>query len=225
MADKKISISMFEKLSILFLTVVICSSCGCTAPKFIKDNFTYCFDGIDTGIDSLINVEGYYVIFDIERDSRLHLMFYKDGTYIEGFSSSYYKSIQSLFEEMMNDPNKLKGFHKYREWGRYIICSDTIKVQTVERPGAGSMSRIWWFSEVWFKIIDRNTIVGIYPTKSLVRYPEGIEVKNYMRNYGIPARFYPLSVKPNSDCFLKKEDWFWCNEELYRQYKQTLKPR
>ncbi len=46
-----------------------------------------------------------------------------------------------------------------------------------------------------------------------------------MRDYGTLAIFTPLSVRPNSDCLLKKEEWFWCNEELYKKHKQTSKYR
>ena len=213
---------MYKQLILLFITVVICSSCGCTAPNYIKYNFTYCYDGVDTGIDTLINIEGYYDVAD--NDVYPRLMFYKDGTYVEGFSYSYHKSIQSQFEEIINDKKKLKVFHN-NVWGRYIICGDTIKVQTVERPGCGSMSPIWYLENIWYKVIDRNTIVGIFPSNNIIVYPSALEENPYMIRYGTPAKFYPLSVRPNSDCFLKSEKWFWCNEELYKQYKQTSKSR
>jgi hypothetical protein len=194
--NKKIGISNFY-LSVVICT--ICSSCSChITPQYVKDYFNYCYDGAYTGIDTLINIEGYY---------EPHLMFYKDGTCINGFMGIWRKTIQEQFEEMVNAPREMKVFHWDNNWGCYVICGDTIKVRTVKRAGCGGMDAIWWLDEKWFKIIDKNTLEKIYPTYS------GLYL----------TKFHSLTVRPNSDCSLKKKKWFWCNEELYKEYKRTLK--
>ncbi len=110
--------NFLKKLNLLLLIVVICSSCGCNiVPQYIKQDFNYCYDGIDTGIDSLINIEGYYVLSD-ENDFPSRLMFYRDGIYVDGFILS--NPLQLQFEKMINKPNKLKLFHRDNRWGRGI---------------------------------------------------------------------------------------------------------
>jgi hypothetical protein len=198
----------FFKTSIVhvYLLVVIgaiCSSCRClVTPSYLKDYFDYCYDGAYTGIDTLINIEGYY-------GSRL--MFYKDGTCVN-ISGIGGRNIQAQFEEMMNNPKKLEAFHRYSNWGCYVICGDTIKIRTVDQPGCGSTDVIWRLEVARFKIIDKNTLERIYPLAD-------------KDSFWAPVEFHPLTVRPNSDCSLKKKKWFWCNEEQYKEYKKSLKSR
>ena len=83
----------------LFIMVFICTSCGFfIVPKHVKQNFTYCYDGIDTGIDSLINIEGYYDFISKSCQScYTRVMFYKDGTYVA--SSTYPRAGIIWFDE------------------------------------------------------------------------------------------------------------------------------
>ena len=211
---------------ILFIIGIISCSCGYnTVPKYVRQNFIYCYDGMATGIDTLINIEGYYdFIPENCLSCYLRVMFYKDGTYV---ASSYYprdESMQSHFENITNHDSKgLYYFYLYKDWGRYIINGDTIKLQAIVRPVRGSTSVAWWLHEVWYKILDRNTIIGIYPSKKPVRYPDDLEENNYIRKYSIPAKFTPLTVRPNPNCWLKEEKWFWCNEEDWEEYKRQVK--
>ncbi len=156
------------KLFIL-LGLICCSSCGYnTIPKYVIQNFIYCYDSIDTSIDTMINIEGYYNFVSEDcSNCHLYLMFYKDGTYVEGFYHPRNESIQSYFETMVNNDLKaLCYFHLYNDWGRYTINGDTIKLQAINRPVRGSTSAVWWINEIWFKIIDKNTIIGINIFKS-----------------------------------------------------------
>jgi len=211
-------------LLLIIFGVMIISSCGYNiVPKHVKQNFTYCYDGFDTILDTQINIEGYYDFLKEDCSGcHYYIMFYKDGIYVSGF---YYDSMQSHFEYMVNyDSKALYRFHKYNGWwGCYIIDNDTIKLQTVHHPAWWESSMVWWLEEVWYKILDENTIIGIYPSKKPVRYPENLEEKYYMRKYGVPAKFTPLSVKPDSNCWLKREKWFWCNENDWKHYMDSLK--
>ena len=214
------------KLMCLFIIGTICCSCCYNiVSKNIKQNFAYCYDGKDTGIDSLIYIEGYYDFrYEDCPSCYRRVMFYKDGTYVTGPFYTRGESVQSHFNNIVNrNPKELYYFHKYNEWGHYIIRSDTIKLQSVDRPVWGSMDPTWKFYEVWYKIIDRNTIIGIYPSKKPNRYTVHIEEDNYMRRYGIPAKFTPLTVRPDSNCWLKEKKWFWCNEEDWEEYKTQIK--
>jgi hypothetical protein len=52
--------SSFSFIVISLAISLIFSSCGFIAPREMKRNFKYCYDGKNTGIDSLINIHGYY---------------------------------------------------------------------------------------------------------------------------------------------------------------------
>ena len=195
---------------LLCLSVVICSSCRCLiTPQYVKEYFNYCYDGAYTGIDTLINIEGYY---SHHHSDSPRLMFYKDGICINGFGVGVWggKTVQTQFEEVVNNPRELKAFHRSGSWGCYIISGDTIKIRTVRRPVCGSTDITWRLEVERYKIIDKNTLERIYPPASV-------------GNQWAPTKFYPLTVRPNSDCSLKKKKWFWCNKEQYKEYKRTLK--
>ena len=46
---------------VLILVIIVSSSCRfANVPKSVKREFTYCYDDKDTGIDSLMSINGYY---------------------------------------------------------------------------------------------------------------------------------------------------------------------
>ncbi len=74
---------------IQIVLLLMFSYCGVEkdVPKYISERFTYCYDGKDTGIDSLLNTDGYYVIADSFKDigynsrkdtAYFNLMFYSN---------------------------------------------------------------------------------------------------------------------------------------------------
>lgn len=102
-------------------------------------------------------------------------------------------------------------------WGKYIIDGNIIKGQYILPPGA----QTWINTEIWFKIIDSQTIEELY-----FKYKEKItdqEVKECQEK-GIKsgytsAKFFPLDSLPNPDkSWLKNQKWFWCNEEDYNEF-------
>jgi hypothetical protein len=187
---------------LIVICILVCSSCGYyIVPEHIKQNFTYCYDGMDTGIDTLINIEGYFVQDHIIR------IFYKDGIYVIGGFRTI-DDFNEFIKKIESNRKAMSNFHKWYTWGRYIICGDTIKLQAVERPVFGSTSSIWYSVKGKYKVLDRNTIIGIYPS-SKERIP--------------PTKFVPLTIKPDSNCWLKEKKWFWCNEEDWKAYKKSMK--
>jgi hypothetical protein len=188
--------------------------------KHVKQNFTYCYDGVDTGLDTMLNIDGYYdFVPNDSPDSHFRTMFYKDGTYVSCYN--FHSSNHTSIENIHNHPEALYWFHKNNEWGRYTISGDTIKAQAIECHIWDKPSNVYFF-EVWYKIIDTNTIVGIYPPLSPIRYPVDFKEKNYRRRFCVPAKFTPVPERPSSDCFLKKRKWFWCNENEWKAYKRKI---
>jgi len=185
-------------------------------PNRIKHLFYY-YNGKKTGIDSLINIEGYYKMGFLnykERDIYFkNFMFYQDGIFVFDFFD-HNNNIPKYFRNIVEKNDK--SFYRYFFCGHYIISADTIKTQCINHP-APSLETDRLVYEIWFKVIDKNTLQCIY-YKQLYRnyekYPKNsMETKNSLH-----ANFIPIELRPNSDCWLKKKKWFWCDKEKWKEY-------
>jgi hypothetical protein len=179
-----------------------------------------CYDGRDTGLDTLIHINGYYTtkIPDesgassvdmndekIEGNSLPNFMFFEDGIFV-GDIGSQEMSVEQYLEELATTGKSLdfKSFYH----GTYKIYNDTIKVQYIS-PG---YANTWFAKEIWYKIIDKNTIVDFHSEHIALtwedRKKDSYKPQNYRSwNY---SRFVPLEWVPRSDSWLKKEKWFQC---------------
>ncbi|MDR2083369.1 MAG: hypothetical protein LBP67_00005, partial [Bacteroidales bacterium] len=124
-----------------------------------------------------------------------------------------------------NDSINIKNyFYEEHEWGRYIICNDTLKMQWIQRPM--NLNDYPWISfEIWYKIIDKNTLERIY-TRPIFKQQSDIDTYyNYTQltfKYE-PAKFIATSVLPSSDGWIKKQKWFWKNESDWKEYMKQFK--
>jgi hypothetical protein len=210
----------YNLIQIAFL--ILFSSCEQKdVPAHISEGFTYCFDGKNTGIDSLLNTDGYYVIAEPFNNSGynsqidtlyFNLMFYDNGICVLNFFPLDNKGrfidnkyiplfFQTIIEERESKTASI--FYNSFKWGRYIIEGDTIKAQCIYRPRAGETTNIWGINEVWYRIINRTTIIEI-PSESLTN------TTTSLKSIYLPARFVPVKEKPTPDCWLMTEDWFRC---------------
>jgi len=214
-------------------------------PKSIKNSFTYCYDGKYTGIDTLINIDGYYLAISIKEnikaiggflDARLgrcidttytRIMFYNNGLMVYNMADIYYnyikkehlrKDVASFLQDFSENSEAVGANDFYgNDWGRYIVCGDTIKVQRAHK--STSLNDAWVLREIWYKIIDKNTILCIdyfrLPTTTVPQVSRG---ENYLMN------FIPIPAKPKPDkSWILKEKWFWCNESDWKAYMDSLK--
>lgn len=195
-----------KKVVLFTLVIMIFTSCTFIVPCQIKRDFRYCFDGEKTGLDTLININGYYAPDSIIRPSnywrfngtiklvkdtlRPSYMFYDNGFVIQGIARFYYIGSRksSFFEKRWGiDP------------GGYRVFGDTIKLQYVNAPGGQSRELV----EFWFKIIDRNTIE---------RIPVGNEPLHSASE--LIYIFRPLEMKPSpEDSWIYKKRWFRCKKK------------
>ncbi|NOX46573.1 MAG: hypothetical protein GXO89_06300 [Chlorobi bacterium] len=154
-------------------------------------------------------------------------MFYADGTFVANFHDGNIervknnkKSIDSYFKELITDSIECDIFHNSSYWGLYRFFHDTIKVQYINHP---SKMGLWHAGEKWYGIIDRNTIVEINTKPIDTKEEIDFFYKYYYdKTKTDTAKFVPLSVVPSSDCWLKKEKWFWCNEEDWEHYMDSI---
>ena len=62
---------------VIFILCALCALSSCRGiPNDVKKAFTYCYADVYTGIDTLINTDGYY---------NRRTFFYKNGLVVEGY--------------------------------------------------------------------------------------------------------------------------------------------
>ena len=197
---------------------VSCSSVS----RSVKNAFTYCYEGRYTGIDTLINIEGYYSLHPI-------LIFYDNGLVV----SPIYRDAEQLLrngfsflqEETKNPKtiNSKYSIFNFIECGSYIICGDTIKVQLIHK--SSSINDSWSGYENWYKIIDRNTLlyIGRYILTTNQKEKEFKE-KYYPFKGGSTSDFVPVQALPQPNYFwILKEKWFWCSEWEWKVFNNKIK--
>lgn len=216
---------MVNRIKYISIVLAILSLFSCAyigVPKHIKQGFTYCYNEKETNIKELINTEGYFVL-GTSSTSSLYFMFYEDGTFLYEFfdideerRKAGIPNVSLYFQEVINDDTGKvsSSFYNWFKWGLYIVEGDTIKAQYVNNPL--SISPNWNAWEVWYNVIDRNTLIEIYYNP--IHYMSESDLKNWEKNKIqrkktiVPAKFIPVDEKPIPNCWSKQESWFWCDK-------------
>lgn len=221
--------------------------------SYIKNNFTNCYDEKNTGLDTLININGYYTIMDgkdrygynaiyVHKIDTFYtcFMFFPKGLYLGLFSSGE-KDLTSFFNEVNKCVEKKGtncGFYKYYFWGKYQIEADTIITQSINR--ANSLNEFYNPWERKFQIINKNSLKLIAskplhktaPISLSTQIRQQEEEMRFEKIFGRKridsdtAFFVPLEEIPLSDyCWLKERRWFWCDKEQYKAWKRENRKR
>lgn len=182
---------------IVYILSLLCML-GCGAPA----NFTLRYQDRDTGLDRLIDIEGYYVSpFGCDSSFFSVYMFYPDGLFTIATTTDVSAQLAQCFAH-----GGKSTVCKYPLWGVYEVSGDTIKTQTLRLDGNGC-------------VIFRN--YRILPDRSIVNISDYVEPRytslRYMANYPsfkvneceTRALFYPVDTKRSeSECPLLKKKWF-----------------
>lgn len=229
---------MVNKLLIINYLVMILFIGSCayvSVPTNIKKKYTYCYDEDTTEIKTDFNMEGYYRttnhfvdMVGEKTDTVAHnIMFFKDGTFVSGFYDTDRRrkevaDVSKYLEEIASSPDneQSKNFYSWFYWGTYEVDDDTIKAQCINHPPA--LNPYWYFTEIWYKIIDEETIVEIFH-KSLHFSDSESKSKNDIKLGEDKYQFVPLKIKPETKFWLKNEKWFWCDEAEYEEWKSNVK--
>ncbi|PXV62117.1 hypothetical protein CLV62_12272 [Dysgonomonas alginatilytica] len=182
----------------IFILIIGLSGCVTVKPK----DFTYLYTAGYTGLDTLINIDGYYVA-QRECDSTFSsvFMFYPDGLFTIATTSDV-SNLKDCFEN-----GGKSNLCQYPSWGTYRIEGNTIKTQTIRQEGMG-ISTI--FRD--YEIGDAQTLINI----SDYVVPQNTNL-GYMKDYPSflenqcpeVATFYPLGKKRSEkDCPLLNKKWF-----------------
>lgn len=183
---------------VFFLLLIFLYNCSMLKPV----DFEYVYDRTYTGLDTLINIDGYYII-QRECDSAFYsaLMFYPDGLFSIITGSDLSDAAGCLAD------NNNRTICKSISWGGYRIVNDTIKTQEVRQEGMGFCT----IFRDYIMTADKN-IINI----SDYVIPENTKI-GYMRNYPSffenlcpnAAVFSSIQTKRNlSECPYLSKKWF-----------------
>ena len=203
-------------------------SCG-SIPRKVKNALIICYTGTHTNIGDLININGY---FSNLKNFNRSLIFYDNGLVVSGFRdfndkrrNSYEpRNINLYLKEVNGSPYSEDAifYYGFVDCGNYIISGDTIKVQMMHK--SYSINDAWYGRELWYKIIDRNTLLCIKAIELTTSKREKSNYDNYISpDVGVYSEFVPVKEKPSPDFYwILKEKWFWCNEEDWKSYMESF---
>lgn len=186
------------RTSLFILLCMLCLySCVSSPP-----NFSYRYENRNTGLDKLIDINGYYVSQQ-ECDSAFFsmYMFYPNGLFSIATTSGISPELVDCFEK--GGKSKLC---QYPIWGTYRLEGNLIKTQALRMEGGGCVI----FRD--YRILANKTIANL----SDYVQPQHT-VMGYMTNYPSfetnpcekLALFYPLTTKRDStECPFLNKKWF-----------------
>ncbi len=200
---------------------------GCSVPKDIRARMTYCYNGTNTNIDSLINIHGYYkkkYLLDRYGFNKFpehkidtlftNFMFFKDGIFLYEFFD-YNNNIPSYFKKIIINPKGKEAhrFYKSYYWGSYIISGDTIKTQFINHP---SLNGGWMAFEKWYKVINKDSLREVVTRPlyydKLNQNKSIMDLKVLTNKPYSNATFVSVDTLPDSNSWLKNKKWFWCGD-------------
>lgn len=207
---------------ILILSIILLNSCSYENSSLVYiNNFTYCYDNKPTGLDTVINLQGYYSSMNIKKTILYHKnneevidtiyyndMFFKNGICVRNFFQSSVEENLTTFERM--------AFYNGYKWGNYRIVNDTIKAQYIYKPIRYSVNDSWDGYEIWYKILNSKSIkeINLIPLEDFKSKDDSIIFYNIYKtrvNKQAPYNFVPTKIIPSPDSsWILKEPWFWC---------------
>ena len=223
--------------SLLVLIIVALNSCASISLKKdfkrIAGKFTYHYTGEDTGINSVLNINGFfYDSLHVNYDS--NTMFFKNGLVVQSISDGKRlkkgqdQDIALLLKEIAKNED-LEYLHNFYDvdWGSFKLCGDTIKIQMIKYHGGMVEGRYGYVLS--YKILDRNTIKKIYV--DFFYFSDLPESKRDEYTYYpdectdiIPLTFKEACVPSTDKAFILKHKWFWKDESMWREFMQRVYP-
>lgn len=189
---------MRRVVSVVFLFLFLLS-CAVQPKDF---TYNYCAE-CNTGLDTLIDIEGYYVLpHGCDSSFYAMFMFYSDGLFTIATTSKLMPELNDCFENGGNRP-----ICKYPLWGIYCIDQDTIRTQTVRLEGGGFVM----FRDFLINKDGSLSYLNDYVNSDHIRLGYMVNYPSFKGNdcSSIQSSFYPLSKKRDREgCPLLKKKWF-----------------
>jgi hypothetical protein len=218
------------KFNKICLILISCITCGCIyqVPYRVRKQFTQCYNPRTDYSKTSLRFNGYYILKTepyLAIDSRggnagsrdadtafNKLMFFPDGIFVLASSNSSRKFYDLNMLTRLNKKHDLDSelFYRTGNWGLFELIGDTLKMQRTNSNDR--LNPYWVYGENW------STLSG----DSLVY----IHYKNYPQNVGRKAwlEFVETNTQLESNTWLKKEKWFWCNKSDFKEFIQA-KPK
>ena len=175
------------KKILFFILIAIAFQACAPYPK----NFTYRYENKNTGLDQLIDLNGYYVSqFACDSTFFSMYMFYPDGLFLIATTSCVSDELISCFEN-----GGTSNICRYPLWGLYRVEGNLIKTQIIRRQGNGCVI----FRD--YRILPDGAIVNISDYVE-AEYTNLVYMANYPSFFDNPcekkASFYPLKTKKDT---------------------------
>lgn len=165
-------------------------SCA-TPPK----GFTYQFKNVNTGLDKLINIDGYYLSEECDSMYISLFMFYSNG--LCRFARTEKDGVDYALNSFKDEGKEL---NPHISWGIYHISNDTIFGQFIEDQGIFYGDYSFYTN---YKILPNKRVMITSHVNEEGKIVEG-------NKCNIVARFYPLEKKRDwKECPWLKKKWFW----------------
>ncbi|MBK5722865.1 hypothetical protein JGH11_18500 [Dysgonomonas sp. Marseille-P4677] len=174
--------------NIIFLLILGLISCA-SKPK----GFSYRFNGKETGLENLIDINGYYIINEKNSMYCSVFMFYENGLF--RFANTSESGVEKVLTSFSSEE---KEFYSFIPWGTYYFDNDTIYTQYIQERGLLYGSYILNRN---YKILPNKKIICIYYSNN-----ENITEINVDSD---TAKFHPLKSKRDwRECPWLKKKWF-----------------
>lgn len=197
---------MYKKALIFLSILSLFMNCNyyLFLPKHIKKGIKYCYNDLYTGLDSLIDINGYYYpISDNINEyplSPVYIFYGKGFVYVNPY-----------FEYLIRD--KFKNIW-FSDVGNYVLYGDTIRIQYITPPGGMSRGIV----EIWFKIVNRTTLLKIYQGSGEEVNPDSLPPLNSYLDKKFVLHSKDIRNNPNKSWIIKRK-WFWCDKQAYKKWK------
>ena len=235
---------------IMTTLVFIMSKCSINTsiPESVKTSFTYCYQGVYTGIDSLINIDGYYremtlteykrspykyqstpkadaffkkdtsAIYYIDTSYR-YFMFYDNGIFVYNIRDSYDYGVKKDVSTYLKDFAENSETPEARQFYLYFWGSYVICGDTIKIQ---QMAQGQSLNAGWHLREDWYKIIDKNTIQRINAFNLPItEISQPLNKTSSPIIFFPISAKPKADySWILKERWFWCNESDWRAYME-----
>lgn len=227
---------MSRQFSFIFIVFIVLSLHGCMTQSTVESfeelwgirnsdcvvsHLSMCFNNDSSSFFGRVRTDGFYYY------PKKHETIIADTIYKFDSEDPWGREIYRI----VFFPNKMYGGNFFfiddarvgvGEWGVYDVFNDTIITECMTR-GSGNMASYGF----------RDTLIVKSPDTLILQSrtsicPEESNYDNYFHYYkgerGDEFYFMPCDRLPNTDkSWIKKKKWFWCDENEWKQYKETQK--
>lgn len=174
---------------IIFLSLICLATSSCLTRTWFKPkDFTYQYDGENTGLDSLINIEGCFTSNNFQENHPRYIVFFRDGLICLPDVAPEKNKFKKTYPKEMTDKHI---------WGKYIVEGNQIKIQQVLDTGADGGVIINQYtlsieSPIQIKLIAWGNKGTTVPVQNIVYNFQSLENRI-----------------DSSSCWLFKKRWFY----------------